>query len=226
MKTGYYMVALALCMFWKVAAHAQSKIDSSYSNWYYDARYELYNHLKHHKADIVFLGNSITERGNWAELIPGKIVSNRGIGGDNSFGVLARLEAVTALKPKKLFLMIGVNDLGRGLPVEVILNNYKRIIRHIQTESPRTKIYLQSVLPMNENKLNYDYLKGKNVLVKQLNDGIRLIASEYKLEFINLHEIMADESGELREELTSDGIHLNTVAYKIWVNYLKNKKYL
>src|SRR5690606_26383252 len=122
------------------SAKSQVKIDSSYSNWYYDARFELYEKLKNKKADILFLGNSITERGNWAELIPGKIVSNRGIGGDNSFGVIARLDAVIAQQPGKLFLMIGVNDIGRGLPVEVILNNYIRITERIRAESPHTNI--------------------------------------------------------------------------------------
>src|SRR6478735_10221234 len=103
------------------------KIDSSYNNTYYQGRMELFNSLTPPKNATVFLGNSITERGAWGELLSGQPIMNRGIGGDNTFGVLARLEGVAKAKPKKIFLLIGINDLSRGLPKGVILNNYNRI---------------------------------------------------------------------------------------------------
>lgn len=207
-------------------AQTAAKIDSSYANWYYQARYELFGKLTDKKVDIVFLGNSITERGDWHELIPGKRVANRGIGGDNSFGVLARLDALIAQRPAQLFLMIGINDLGRGLPLEVIVNNYRRIVERLRSGLPGSTIYLQSTLPLNEAMLKYDYLKGKNPRVKQLNEEVKQLAALYGLTFVNLHEVMADAKGELRAEYTMDGIHLTTDAYLAWVDYLKKKKFL
>src|SRR5690554_5585541 len=109
-------------------AQTPANIDSSYNNWYYQRRMDLYEKLEGKKHDIVVLGNSITERGEWDELIPRKMVANRGIGGDNTFGVLARLDNVIELKPRKLFILIGTNDLGRGLPVDVVAGNYEKII--------------------------------------------------------------------------------------------------
>ena len=87
------------------------KIDSNYNNTYYQGRMELFNSLTPPKNAIVFLGNSITERGAWGELLPGQPIMNRGIGGDNTFGVLARLEGVANAQPKKLFLLI---EIGRA----------------------------------------------------------------------------------------------------------------
>ena len=209
------------------AAYSQEKpVDSSYANAHYLQRLEYFKQMPNQKNEIVFLGNSITEQGEWQELIPGKHVINRGIGGDNSFGVLARLDEVTSSKPSTIFLLIGVNDLGRGLPIPVIVNNYKRIISYVRTATPKTTLYLQSILPLNEEVLKYPYLKGKNALVKELNKELAKLATENGLTFIDLHPLFADEKGELKKELTLDGIHLRQAAYIPWANYLKSKHYL
>lgn len=216
---------LAACLL-PVFALAQQKIDSSYNNWYYEGRMDLYNQLNNQPADILFLGNSITERGEWAELLPGRRIANRGIGGDNTFGVLARLDGVIKQKPLKIFLLIGINDIGRGLPTAVILNNYRRIVTKLRAGLPGSKLIIQSVLPMNESKLSYDYLKGKAAKVKALNEGIAGIAKELNLPYLNLHELFADEKGELKAAYTKDGIHVEPAAYVDWVNWLKQKKQL
>ncbi|WP_343306000.1 GDSL-type esterase/lipase family protein [Chitinophaga niabensis] len=216
---------LAACLL-PLLGSAQQKIDSSYNNWYYEGRMDLYNQLNNQPADILFLGNSITERGEWAELLPGRRIANRGIGGDNTFGVLARLDGVIKQQPRKIFLLIGINDIGRGLPTEVILNNYHRIVTKLTQGLPGTKLIIQSVLPMNEGKLPYDYLKGKAAKIKALNEGFVNIAKEFKLPYLNLHELFADEKGELKAAYTKDGIHLEPAAYVDWVNWLKQKKQL
>lgn len=222
------LVSCTLLLF-SATAFAQEpvkKIDSSYANTYYQGRMELFNTLPAPKNAIVFLGNSITERGAWSELLPGHNIMNRGIGGDNTFGVLARLEGIVKATPKKLFLLIGINDLSRALPKEVILNNYDRILQYITTHSPKTKIFVQSVLPLNEALTTAAYLKNKKDSILQLNMGIQAIAAKYKLPYLNLHELFADDHGDLKKELTADGIHLRPAAYVMWVDYLKKKKYL
>jgi lysophospholipase L1-like esterase len=202
------------------------KIDSNYNNTYYQGRMELFNSLTPPKNATVFLGNSITERGAWGELLSGQPIMNRGIGGDNTFGVLARLEGIAKAKPKKLFLLIGINDLSRGLPKEVILNNYNRILTYLTTHTPKTKIYIQSVLPLYEPYTKEAYLKNKKDSILNLNVGIKQVAEKFKLTYINLHEIFADENGDLKKEYTADGIHLKPAAYVLWVQFLKGKKYL
>ncbi|PRY51476.1 lysophospholipase L1-like esterase [Arcticibacter pallidicorallinus] len=202
------------------------KIDSSYNNVYYKGRMELFENLPLTGKSTVFLGNSITERGMWHELLPGKIVMNRGIGGDNTFGVLARIAPIISAKPVKVFLLIGINDIGRNLPVEVIASNYEKIIQQFRKGSPKTVIYLQSVLPMNDDILKADYLKNKGHLIVQLNDRVKALAAKYKLTYVNLHEVFDDGTGKLKASLTDDGIHIKPAAYVLWVDYLKRKAYL
>ncbi len=222
-----WKILLAACAIPALAsAQTAPKIDSSYANWYYEGRMELYNQLNNQPADILFLGNSITERGEWHELLPGKKIANRGIGGDNTFGLLARLDGVIQQQPKKIFLLIGINDIGRGLPTEVILQNYRRILTRLTQGLPKTKIIVQSVLPMNEARLPYAYLKNKADRIKALNEGIVPLATEFNLTYLNLHPLFADANGALKAEYTKDGIHLEPVAYVDWVNWLKKQKQL
>ena len=208
-------------------ANAQvAKIDTSYNNSYYKGRMDLFITLPQTKKAVVYLGNSITERGMWHELLPGKVVMNRGIGGDNTFGVLARISPIIASKPSKLFLMIGINDIGRGLPIAVIADNYEKIVKRFRLESPKTKLYLQSVLPMNDDILTAAYLKNKGHLIVELNQSIKAIATKYHINYVNLNEVFNDGKNNLKPELTTDGIHINPEAYVRWVNYLKQEKYL
>lgn len=202
------------------------KIDSSYNNTYYQGRMELFNSLPRTKKAIVFLGNSITERGMWHELLPGKIVMNRGIGGDNTFGVLARIAPIISSAPAKVFLLIGINDIGRNLPVEVIASNYEKIIQQFKKGSPNSVLYVQSVLPMNDDILTAAYLKDKGHLIIQLNEKILALSKQYNLTYIDLHGIFNNGKNKLKPELTMDGIHIKPAAYVLWVEYLKQKKYL
>lgn len=201
-------------------------IDSSYLNSHYQMRLAFFRQMPDRKNEIVFLGNSITEVGEWQELLAGRPVVNRGISGDVTFGVLARLDEVLASKPKKIFLLIGVNDLKRGLPVELIARNHQRIVSRIREASPRTAIYLQSVLPVHEPMLASIYQKITNARVAELNRRLQALAGQRHIRYVNLHEVFADEHGQLKRELTTDGLHLKATAYLLWVNQLKKLKHL
>ncbi|NGM60793.1 GDSL family lipase [Sphingobacterium sp. SGG-5] len=226
MKKSVIMVLGLLCSLHLLGQTNDKSQDSTYNNWYYASREKLYQELKHLRYDVVFFGNSITERGSWQELIGRKYkVGNRGIGGDNTFGMKARIADVVKSKPKKIFLMMGINDVGRGLPTAWSLQNYEEIIHIIRKESPKTKIYLQSVLPLNEHVLKYDYLLGKEERVRSLNKGIETLTRKYNITYVNVKEALAD-GYVLKEEYTIDGIHINTDAYIRWVEYLKAHKYL
>ena len=76
----------------------------------YENRKNLFDHLTMQKGSIVFLGDSITEYGQWEELMQNPKVKNRGIAGDTTWGLLRRLSTITSTQPQAIFLMIGVND--------------------------------------------------------------------------------------------------------------------
>ncbi|WP_345955483.1 GDSL-type esterase/lipase family protein [Mucilaginibacter sp. PAMB04168] len=206
------------------AASAQDlPIDSSYANSHYKQRLQFFRQMPDSKNEIVFLGNSITEAGEWQELIPGKNVINRGISGDVSFGVIARLDEVLSSKPKKIFLLIGINDLKRGIPAAIIIKNYQRIIGQVKLTSPKTQLILQSILPVNELMLGNEYKRITNARVSEVNNLLQQLAASEKLTFVDLHPIFKGKDGQMNRDYTTDGIHLKMPAYILWVNLLKSK---
>ncbi len=203
------------------SAQKQLTIDSSYANGHYLQRLDFFKKMPNQKNEIVFLGNSITEGGKWQELIPNKNVVNRGISGDVTFGVLARMDEVLQSKPARIFILIGINDMKRGTPQEVILNNHKRIIAKIKKASPATKVYVQSILPVNKKMLPASYEKLSNANILEMNVQLKSICEAQGLTYVNLHEVFAGVDGELKGELSIDGLHLKSAAYILWAGYLK-----
>ncbi len=225
---GCFLIGICLSVFSQSLSAQETKIDSSYANWYYQQRMAYFEQSPTIKGAIVFLGNSITERAEWQELLADSKypVLNRGIGGDNSFGILARIDEVLRGRPRAIFLMDGINDQFRKLPQEVSVNNYKRIIKRIKKISPKTLIYLQSALPINEERTKEPYTKGRNVLVPILNEKLRQLAADENIPFVDLCPLFQDNEGRLNAIYSADGVHLIPSAYIKWVQLLKEKKYL
>ena len=172
---------------------------------------------------IIFLGDSLTEWGNWEELFPDQEIMNFGIAGNTTTDLLRRLDKIYRHKASKLFLMIGINDIGESSEVNDILSNYEKIIQRLKNERPDLKIHLISVLPVMYNKFPGSGINQENVRV--LNEGIRQIAVENDISYIDLTSLFADENGNLNKIYTIDGIHLSKEGYKKWkegiTNYIK-----
>jgi lysophospholipase L1-like esterase len=181
---------------------------------------------KVNKNTIVFLGNSITQVGKWQVLLPDKKVINKGISGDVTKGVLARIEDCLSAKPEKIFVMIGINDLKIGLAVDSITIGQTKIIKQIKKLSPRTKIYMQSTLPVNESMLANIYKRLNNEAINQMNTALKLVCKQQKVGYLDVHSTLTDQNGQLKQALSTDGLHLKPEAYVIWVNYLKTNKLL
>ena len=177
-------------------------------------------------GEIVFLGNSITEGGDWARLTGLSNTLNRGIGGDITYGLLARINTITARKPRKLFILIGVNDIGKDIPDAVIANNVKKLLGIIKSESPDTQVFVQSILPVNPEYPGFPQHYNKQYHVLMTNQLLERVSIEEGVTFINLFPFFLDEHQRLRMDLTPDGLHLNENGYRLWVDLLKSRGYL
>jgi lysophospholipase L1-like esterase len=169
-------------------------------------------------GEIVFIGNSLTEQGgDWSVKFGIGGIRNRGIAGDVSDGVLLRLGEIIYYKPKSVFLLIGVNDIfnlqaGGGIPsTDYIGNNILKIAQEIQKGSPSTRIYVQTILPSSA-ELKQNIQKVNELIVRNGQTGIYTT--------IDLHSQFINNQGLMRQDLTTDGLHLNTQGYLIWTNYI------
>lgn len=181
---------------------------------YYTDRETQFEVIDTDDSSIVFLGDSLIDNAEWSEIFNSKIV-NRGIQTDTTRGVLDRLDTITADKPSKMFLMIGTNDLGNlNSTVDDTLKNYEEIITSIESDSPDTEVYVQSVLPIN-NELKPS-LSYNNKEIVALNDGLNKLSKDYNLMYVDLYSKLEGENGMLDKKYTNDGIHLNGDGYIIW----------
>lgn len=211
-----FIIVLFLATFAVYPQQPAAVTDSSrYSAYWWHSK-DMYDHLPDTRNEIVFLGNSITDGAEWYELLGNKRIRNRGISADVTEGILLRLDAITKLKPAKIFIMIGINDLARNMTVGEITANYRTILERIRTETPKTKVYVQSVLPVNPGTGMALKHTNKTDLIIELNARLRELAAEFGHTYIDLFSVMADAHNHLPGKYSIDGLHLTYEGYRVW----------
>lgn len=169
---------------------------------------------------VVFLGNSITEAGKWDKYFPEISPVNRGISGDNTEGMINRIDEIAKSHPRQLFILAGINDISQNLSNKQIIEHYRYIIQQIKKESPQTTIYVQSLLPINNDFNRYKRLISKEKQIIKFNKELKKLASKEKINFLNIYPLYIDKKGKLDAQYTNDGLHLTETAYSMWVNKL------
>jgi lysophospholipase L1-like esterase len=185
--------------------------------------YREQNKKGYSEKNVVLLGDSITEGFNVEKYFPDRHVLNRGIGADvignklpesDKRGILRRMdESIFDCNPSDVFLLIGINDLGMGHKPDVIEAGDREILEQIKKKAPNVHVHIQSLLPTRGN-----YAKH-NANVIDVNKRLQKLAKEFGYDFIDLHSKMTDDKGELKKELTADGLHLKgpgEPGYKVW----------
>ncbi len=199
------------------------QVDTTYWSSYWEQKATLFRLLPDTPGEIIFLGNSITDIGEWAEIWQNPKVRNRGISGDNTFGVLARLDEVTSSKPARVYLMIGINDIAKGTPDSVIIANYIRILERIRAASPGTRIIAQSILPTNDAFSEFRRHQGKDEHIRAVNKALAAYCGQKDITWVDLSNPFCDAAGKLDKRFTNDGLHLNGAGYLHWKNILIEK---
>lgn len=158
---------------------------------------------------IVFCGDSLTKGWEMYKLFddPRKIYVS-GVESSTTGDLLSRIMPIAEKKPQKLFLMIGVNEIGSA---NRIVDNYDRIIRRVKEVSPYTKIYVQSILPTRVTNID-------NADIVAVNARLRQLCAKYDrfVAYLDLYDAFLADDGKLGPNFTEDGIHLTKNAYSLW----------
>ena len=158
-----------------------------------------------YEIDVAFLGDSLTEGCDLEKYYPRYKTANRGIGGENTFGLEKRLKvSAYDLKPKVAVMLIGANNL------ETMFTNYESILKGLQTNLPDTKVILVSLTPMGEQWGRHNSLAAYN------NVKIQLLAEQYGFAYVDVFSLLLDEAtDEIRKEYTVEGLHLTDKGYEV-----------
>ncbi len=169
--------------------------------------------------DIVFLGNSLIANGQWQEWFGENRVGNQGIRGDGIEGIMKRIPRIAESKPEKLIVLIGINDLAFH-DSQWLLEKYTLLVKQLKDQMPTTKVFIQSILPVNNHVKDTGY---SNERISLFNKELEKLVTQAKLYFVDLKPLFADQSGNLHENWTLDGLHLTGIAYEQWALFLKQQ---
>ena len=166
----------------------------------------------------MFLGDSITDFYSLEEYYDNLPVVNSGISGNKTTDILNNMkERVYQYNPTKIFLLIGTNDLDSTDEdiVEVTFDNIKKIVNEIRENRSDATIYVESVYPVNSTIENNSVSNRTNKKIRNLNKKLSSYCDGENCNYINLYDDLIDDEGNLKEEYTEDGLHLNSLGYVV-----------
>lgn len=173
----------------------------------------------------VLLGDSISL---WfpQDLLPAERAwLNQGISGETSDGLRQRLSLIDQTHPQTILVMIGINDLIRGVDDSVLLENYRAIVRYLRQAHPNSQIVVQSILPHAGKGTNWEgrdrLLTVPNSRIRHLNDALRAIATNQGVYYLDLYSVFTNAQGDLHSSFSTDGLHLNPQGYLVWRTVLQ-----
>lgn len=155
----------------------------------------------------------------------GEFWLNQGISGETSAGLLDRLELFADTHPDRIFVMIGINDLIRGMRPATVIANQRAIIRALKQQHPDADIVVQSILPHSSDQATWEgrdrLLHIPNTQIQSINQDLEAIAQEEGVNYLDLYPLFTDETGRLDRHLTTDGLHLSNQGYWVWRSALQ-----
>jgi len=172
----------------------------------------------HMPKHLVFIGDSLTEWFDWQRRFPDYTVTNLGISGEPIEGLLERRDRIRSQLdgPGYIFLMTGINNIV--MEQYFITDSYREIVRNLTTWYKKSKIVVQSILPVNLAWIS-------NNVIKDTNCRLAEIAREYNAEYLDVYSLFVDSKGNPKSDhLQDDGVHLSGKGYEVWAN--KVEKFL
>ena len=129
-------------------------------------------------------------------------------------------KALAKQKYGKIYIMLGINELGTGT-TKTFVAAYKKVIEEIQKLQPDAIIYIEGIMNVTKKKSDSDPIfNNKNI--KDRNKGIAALADNKTTFYIDVNEVITDKTGGIPEKYTFDSIHLKAAYYKIWTEFLLN----
>ena len=130
-------------------------------------------------------------------------------------------EALKAKQYGKIYFQIGINEMGRGT-LDGFMTAYEESVKKFRELQPDAVIFVQGIMKVAKEKSDKDPIFN-NVGIEQRNERIAALADGKNIFYLDMNEVVCDEDGNLKSNLTFDDVHLYGSKYDIWVDYLKEK---
>ena len=175
-------------------------------------------------GQIVCAGSSLMEMFPVEELVKEKqidmIIYNRGIGGFVTDELLENIDTcILDLKPSKLFINIGTNDLSNpDITIAQMIEKYDQILCQVEAALSDVKIYLMAYYPINYDAATEEMkpclLVRTNQKIDKANEEVQKLAEKHHATYIDINDPLKDENGNLKAEYTIEGMHIKEEGYR------------
>lgn len=128
-------------------------------------------------------------------------------------------EALGQNQFKKIYLMIGINEMGTGT-VETFVAKYQEVVEHLLELQPEAIVYIQGILKVTTERSNQgDYITNEGIVAR--NEALSQLADNVRIFYLDANPMICDNTGGLEPSYTFDGVHLKAKYVEIWKDYLK-----
>nr|WP_319489427.1 GDSL-type esterase/lipase family protein [uncultured Caproiciproducens sp.] len=135
---------------------------------------------------------------------------------------IAVMQALAEKKYGKIYIMLGVNELGWS-SFDTFIQDYQKVIDQIKINQPGAVIYVQSILPVTAKKSEADKIYN-NQKIAYYNQAIKEMAAKKGVCYLAVNTAVSDSAGNLPPDASVDGVHLNSEYCKKWCEYLKTHR--
>mgnify|MGYP000015489441 FL=1 len=182
-------------------------------------------------SNVAFIGDSRTQAFlMYAGLKDVKDYTNIGLMVDTAitkkFITDSRGEKITILDDLEysnidtVYIMLGINELG-WVYSSIFIQKYEELIDKIHEIKPNCEVIVQSIIPVTKTKSDNDAIYN-NPKIVEYNKLIKEMADRKNIQYIDLVPVLADAYGNLPEDASTDGIHLNKEYCLKWLDCLQN----
>ncbi len=121
----------------------------------------------------------------------------------------------------KVYLMLGINELGTGT-TQTFMKEYEKVVERIRQLQPEAVIFVEGIMRVAQEKDATDPIFN-NTNINERNNAIAQLADNRQIFYIDVNEVVCDKNGNLEKDYTTDEIHLKAQYYEIWKQFLMNK---
>jgi lysophospholipase L1-like esterase len=171
------------------------------------------------KADVVVVGDSLSAGVSWREVFPDLEITGRAVSGSTVRDLITMRDSIVALAPSTIRVLIGINDLRWGVPLDAFLRD---LVSYIESFSGDKRVIVQSILPVRDPMNGWPNINEK---VESVNRALEKWCLRNNVEFIDLRPMLAPE-GYLAEEYSIDGVHLSGEGKRRWMEVLREEVFV
>lgn len=195
-----------------------------------EKKFEFTKVDKEYFKDALFIGDSRTlGLSEYADLGSADVFADSGMSVYKIFEKKMNIKGIgkvgleNLLKNKsygKIYVMLGINELGYDHKQTV--HKFKELIQKIQKLQPEAIIFIEANLHVTAAKsAESNIYNNKNI--NRINKGIKKLADEKQIFYIDINEVFDDENGNLNAEYTTDKVHVLGKYYEQWAEWICTK---